>query len=309
VSLAESPRVPGLLYVGTDDGALWRSDDDGRNWQRLEGNLPVLAPRYVSDIVPSHAADDRVYVTLDGHRAGDFFTYVFVSEDRGATWQSLGTDLPTQEPCYAVMEDPRNENLLFLGTEYGCHVSLDRGQRWFRAGRGLPTVAVRDLFVQDRDSDLVIATHGRGVWVLDIEALRQCTVEVAKAGAHLFAVEPAILWRMTSRGLQGHADFRAENPPYGATFHVWLAKTPTEPPTLTVHDVAGKELAKVTGKAIAGLQAIVWDARTERRLAAPGTYAVRLQGHGDQPARSFELRADPAFAPAAPTSTSVPSRQ
>ena len=309
VSLAESPRVPGLLYVGTDDGALWRSDDDGRNWQRLEGNLPVLAPRYVSDIVPSHAADDRVYVTLDGHRAGDFFTYVFVSEDRGATWRSLGTDLPTQEPCYAVMEDPRNENLLFLGTEYGCHVSLDRGQRWFRAGRGLPTVAVRDLFVQDRDSDLVIATHGRGVWVLDIEALRQCTVEVAKAGAHLFAVEPAILWRMTSRGLQGHADFKAENPPYGATFHVWLAKTPTEPPTLTVHDVAGKELAKVTGKAIAGLQAIVWDARTERRLAAPGTYAVRLQGHGDQPARSFELRADPAFAPAAPTSTSVPSRQ
>ncbi|MCA8966529.1 MAG: PDZ domain-containing protein, partial [Planctomycetes bacterium] len=309
VSIAESPRVQGLLYVGTDDGALWRTEDGGVNWARIDNNLPIVAPRYVSDIVPSYAADDRVYLTLDGHRFDDFSTYVFVSEDRGNTWHSLGIDLPTQEPCYAVMEDPRNENLLFLGTEYGCHVSLDRGQQWFPLGRGLPTVAVRDLFVQDRDSDLVIATHGRGVWVLDIEALRQTTADVAKAPAHLFAVEPAILWRMTSRGLQGHADHKAENPPYGATFHVWLAETPKEAPVLTVHDLTGKEIAKVTGKAQAGLQAVNWDARVERRLAAPGSYSVRLAGHGDLGAQPFELLPDPAAAPAAEPTNPLTDRE
>ncbi len=310
VSLAESPRVQGLLYVGTDDGALWRSEDGATTWTRIDQNLPVLAIRYVSDIVPSFAADDRVYLTLDGHRADDFRTYLFVSNDRGNTWQDLGTDLPTQEPCYAVMEDPRNENLLFLGTEYGCHVSLDRGQRWFPLGRDLPTVAVRDLFVQDRDSDLVIATHGRGVWVLDIEALRQCTAEVAKSDAHLFAVEPAILWKMTSKGLQGHADWKAPNPAYGVTFHVWLAAAPAEAPELTIHDLAGKEVAKVRAKAQAGLQAVTWDARLgQNRLAGPGSYSVRWPGRSGVPARAFTLLADPATLSADATNPTSSERE
>lgn len=295
VSIAESPRVQGLLYVGTDDGALWCSEDGAVTWNRIDQNLPIVAPRYVSDLVPSHFADDRVYLTLDGHRFDDFATYVFVSNDRGKTWQSLGDDLPTREPCYAVMEDPRNENLLFLGTEYGAHVSLDRGARWFPLGKGLPTVAVRDLFVQDRDSDLVIATHGRGFWTLDIEALRQATAAVGKSKAHLFAVEPAILWKMTSRGFQGHRDHKAANPAYGATFYVWLAETPKEAPELTVHDVTGAEVARVKGKAQAGLQAIGWDARLgQNRLAKPGSYAVKWPGQAGTEARAFELLPDPA---------------
>jgi photosystem II stability/assembly factor-like uncharacterized protein len=296
VSLAESPRVQGLLYVGTDDGALWRSDDGGGAWQRLDQNLPVPGPRYVSDIVPSHFADDRVYLTLDGHRSNDFATYVLVSNDRGASWRDLGGDLPSRETCYAIMEDPRNEDLLFLGTEFGCHASLDRGDRWFPLGTELPTVAVRDLFVHDRDSDLIAATHGRGVCVLDIEALRQVTPAVRRQSQHLFAVEPAYLWRLQSRGFQGHKEWQAQNPPYGVTFHVWLAETPKDAPVLTVHDVTGAELAKVTGIARKGLQAIQWDARTGRQLAKPGTYAVRWLGQADVPARSFVLRADPQAA-------------
>ena len=309
VSLAESPLVQGLLYVGTDDGALWRSEDGGGTWTRIEQNLPIVAPRYVSDLVPSHFAENRVYLTLDGHRFDDMATYVFVSNDRGNTWENLGGDLPTQETCYAVMEDPRNENLLFLGTEFGCHVSLDRGQRWFPLGKGLPTVAVRDLFVQDRDSDLVIATHGRGVWVLDIEALRQVTAEVAKVPAHLFGVEPAILWRMTSRGTQGNAEYRAPNPPYGATFHIWLATAPAAAPTLTVHDLAGKQIASVTGKAQAGLQAVQWDARIERGLAPPGTYSVRWKDHDDLGAKAFELLPDPAAATTSDASNPLTERE
>jgi len=309
VSLAESPRAQGLLYAGTDDGALWRSDDGGREWTRLDENLPILAQRYVSDIVPSHFDNDRVYITLDGHRYDDFSTYVFVSQDRGETWESLSDDLPLREPCYAFAEDPRNENLLLLGTEYGCHVSLDRGQRWFPLGDGLPTVSCRDLFIQDRDSDLVIGTHGRGVWIIDIEPLRQFTASVAGSASHLFAPESAILWRMKSRGFQGHRDYRAGNPPYGATFHVWLAEEPEQDPVLTIHDVTGEEISKATGKARAGLQTIVWDARKgARNLVPPGEYAVRLQGHEDAAVRSFRLLPDPATVRPSPGAANPQSR-
>jgi len=292
----------GLPWNGqpTESGALWRTDDGGANWQRLEQNLPLPGPRYVSDLVPSFFADDRVYLTVDGHRSDDFATYVFVSNDRGATWRDLGITLPSREPCYAIMEDPRNEDLLYLGTEYGAYASFDRGERWFPLGAELPTVAVRDLFVQDRDSDLIAATHGRGVFALDVEALRQVTRAVARKPAHLFAVEPAILWRMQSRGWQGQKNWHAKNPPYGATFHVWLAEAPKDKPVLTVHDVTGAEVARVEGKAEAGLQAIQWDARVGRnQLAAPGAYAVRWQGMKDVEARAFQLLPDPATTAAA----------
>ncbi len=304
-AIAESPRVRGLLYVGTDDGALWRTDDGGREWIRLDENLPILARRYVSDIVPSYDSNDRVYLTLDGHRFDDFQTYVFVSQDRGETWESIGDDLPLREPCYAICEDPRNEDLLFLGTEYGCHVSLDRGETWFRLGSGLPTVSVRDLFIQDRDSDLVAGTHGRGAWTIDIEPLRQLTSDVARSARHLFAVEPAILWQMKSRGKQGHRDHHADNPPYGVTFYVYCAEKPEEKPALTIHDVTGKELAKVTGETKAGVQAITWSGRLGRSLAKPGTYAVRWAGQEDVDARTFELRPDPLTQSNAPSASPV----
>ncbi len=297
VALAESPRVQGLLYVGTDDGALWRSDDGGREWLRLEQNVHLPGPRYVSDLVPSHFADDRVYMTVDGHRSDDFATYVFVSNDRGATWRDLGIGLPSREPCFAIMEDPRNEDLLYLGTEYGAWCSFDRGERWFPLGADLPTVAVRDLYVQDRDSDLIAATHGRGVFVLDVEALRQVTKAIAAKPAHLFAVEPAILWRMQSRGWQGQKVWHASNPPFGATFHLWLQDAPKDKPVLTVHDVTGAEVAKLEAEARAGLQAVQWDARVGRsQLAKPGAYAVRWQGMADVEARAFQLLPDPATA-------------
>lgn len=275
VAIAESPRVMGLLYVGTDDGALWRSEDGGQ-WTHLEGNLPTLGPRYVSDLVPSHSANDRLYLTLDGHRVGDMHTYVFASEDRGATWRSLSDDLPTQEPCYAVMEDPRNENLLFLGTEYSCYVSLDRGQTWRNLGNNLPTVAVRDLFIQDRDSDLVIATHGRGVWTIDIQALRQCSASVLAKPSHLFTIEPTILWRGSDSALQGHAEFRVANPATGALLYLWHSTAPSQAPEVTIHDVAGKQVAKLTGTTQAGLQVLHWNAREQRTVLPPGEYAARF---------------------------------
>ncbi|MGE3175509.1 MAG: PDZ domain-containing protein [Planctomycetota bacterium] len=306
-ALAESPLVRGLLYVGTDDGALWRREPDGA-WTELHAHLPAMpGPRYVSDLWPSQHAADRVYVTLDGHRDDDRRTYVLVSEDRGATWASLATGLPSYEPCYAFAEDPRNQDLLFLGTEYGCHASLDRGARWQPLGRDLPITAVRDLFVHDRDGDLIAATHGQGVFVLDIAPLRQWNDEVVGAATHLFAPEDAVLWRMTSRGMQGDRGFRADNPPYGVAFWLFCAAPPAAAPKLTVHDVTGAKVAEVEAAARAGLQRVQWDARLDNRLAPTGSYSVRLADGDDTQVRAFRLRPDPEQP--LPDDTALPAQE
>lgn len=296
-AFAESPRVRGLLYVGTDDGALWRSGDGGEHWQEIHANVPgVGGPRYVSKLAPSSFQDDRVYLAMDGHRSNDFHCYAYVSDDRGDTWHYLAWDLASCEPAHAVVEDPRNENLLYLGTEFGCYASLDRGSHWFPLGSGLPTVAVRDLFVQDRDSELVAATHGRGVFVLDIEPLRQFTAAIARGGEHLFAPKDGVLWRMTSRGAQGQRGYRAPNPPYGVALYLYLPARPQAAPTVTVHDVTGKQVAELTGKQQAGLQALQWDARAGRnQLAPPGAYSARFKVGDDVQIRAFTLHTDPGM--------------
>ena len=296
-ALAESPLERGLVYVGTDDGALWRAEDGGATWTRIDQNLPVDERLYVSDIVPSHHDADRLYVTLDGHRSDDFGTHVFVSDDRGATFYSMADTLPGRAVCHSFAEDPRNKELLFLGTEHGVWASLDRGYNWLRLANGMPNVSVRELVIQDRDSDLVAATHGRGVFALDIEGLRQLGERVVERGAWLAQAQPAYLWKLASRGFQGSKEFKARNPGYGAIVHLWLRDVPDERPKLIVEDVTGEQVAELRGQRVRGLQPIRWDARAGRSLVAPGTYRVRLVGEDDVAARAVTLRADPATLP------------
>ncbi|MEC9047980.1 MAG: PDZ domain-containing protein [Planctomycetota bacterium] len=302
-ALAESPLRRGLLYVGTDDGALWRTDDGGAAWVRIDQNLPVDARLYVSDIVPSNHRADRVYVTLDGHRSDDFGTHVFVSDDLGETFYSMADTLPGLAVCHSFAEDPRNPELLFLGTEHGAWASLDRGYNWLRLSNGMPNVSVRELVIQDRDSDLVAATHGRGIFVLDIEGLRQTTRSVTLRDAWIAEVEPAYLWKMKSRGFQGSKQFKAANPGYGAQIYLWLREPPDDPPRLIIEDITGKKIGEARGAKVRGLQAIRWDARAGRSLVAPGSYRVRLaDADGVQP-RVVTLRSDPATSPASPAAT------
>jgi len=311
-ALAESPVSRGLLYIGTDDGALWRAEDGGANWERIDQNLPLDEKLYVSDIVPSSHKADRVYVTLDGHRSDNFGTHVFVSDDRGATFYTMADTLPGKEVCHSFAEDPRNEELLFLGTEHGTWVSLDRGYNWLRLANGMPNVSVRELVIQDRDSDLVAATHGRGVFVLDIEGLRQLSERTIDRDAWIAQVQPAYLWSMKSRGFQGDKEFKAKNPGYGAVFHLWLREVPEERPQLIIEDITGTKVADVRGEKARGLQVLRWDARTGRELAKPGTYRVRLAGNEDVAARAVTLRADPATLPnkaaRGPATTTTTSR-
>lgn len=292
-ALAESPLRRGLLYVGTDDGALWRTDDGGGDWTRIDQNLPVDTKLYVSDIVPSSHRAERVYVTLDGHRSDDFRTHVFVSDDRGETFYSMADTLPGRAVCHSFAEDPRNAELLFLGTEHGTWASLDRGYNWLRLSNGMPNVSVRELVIQDRDSDLVAATHGRGIFALDIEGLRQMTRSTTLRDAWIAQVEPAYLWKMASRGFQGSKHFKAANPGYGATIYLWLRDVPDERPQLIIEDITGKKVADVRGAKVRGLQAIRWDARAGRGLVEPGTYRARLAGDDEVAARAVTLRRDP----------------
>ncbi|MEL7161389.1 MAG: glycosyl hydrolase, partial [Bacteroidota bacterium] len=169
----ESPRRFGLLYTGSDDGMLHRSDDGGANWERIGEEL--LRGLWVSTIVAGKHADDVVYLSLNGYRNDDFTSYVYRSDDRGESWTRIGTDLPS-EAVNVVYEDAKNENLLLVGTDHGLYFSLDRGATFQAFGCGLPAVAVHDVAVHEGSEDLIVATHGRSLYRGNLSLLRKAAV-------------------------------------------------------------------------------------------------------------------------------------
>ncbi len=229
VSLAESPVQEGLLYVGTDDGLVQISDDGGKNWKRVEKFPGVPDMTYVSRLTASSHDKNTVYAAFDNHKMGDFAPYVLRSDDRGATWRSIAGDLPGRGSVYALVEDPVDGNLLFAGTEFGLFFTKDGGGRWIQLKGGLPTIAVRDLAIQKRENDLVLATFGRGFYVLDdYTAIRAWNDADLSKEAVIFPVKPArVAMPMAPLGLpgkafQGDSFYAAANPPFGAVVTYYL---------------------------------------------------------------------------------------
>jgi Uncharacterized protein related to plant photosystem II stability/assembly factor len=184
VALAESPKREGLIYVGTDDGLIQVTSDGGGNWTKYEKFPGVPDMTYVSRLAASNHDANRVYAAFDNHKNEDFKAYLLKSSDAGKTWNSIAGDLPENGPVLAFAEDTVNENLLFAGTEVGVFFTIDGGQHWVRLKGGLPTIAVRDIVIQAREGDLVIATFGRGFYVLDdITPLRQTKAESTEQAA------------------------------------------------------------------------------------------------------------------------------
>ncbi|MFH0946215.1 MAG: glycosyl hydrolase, partial [Planctomycetota bacterium] len=225
VALTESPLVEGLIYTGSDDGLVHVTADGGKNWRKISTFPGVEERTYVSQLVASVNAPDTVFAAFDNHKNGDFRPYLLKSVDRGETWVSIAGNLPERHVVYCVGEDHVNPNLLFAGTEFGLHVTLDGGEKWHQLKGGLPTIAVRDLELQRREDDLVLATFGRGFYVLDdYSPLRLITKELLEQPATLFKVKNALQYAQTSRlggsgrGAQGASYYTAENPPYGAVF-------------------------------------------------------------------------------------------
>jgi photosystem II stability/assembly factor-like uncharacterized protein len=217
ISIVESPVRPGTIWAGTDDGNVQVTRDGGTTWTNVRANIPAAAvPQrtWVSRVEPSHFDLATAYVSFDGHRNDNFKPYVFRTTDFGKTWTNITANLPANEPVYVVKEDLKNPSLLFVGTERGVYASVDGGGRWEPLTTDLPVVAVHDLVIHPRDGDLIAATHGRSLWILDdISPLQQLSPAVLAADAHAFSNRVATIWKAISRGAtRGHLLFQGRNP-------------------------------------------------------------------------------------------------
>jgi photosystem II stability/assembly factor-like uncharacterized protein len=233
-AISESRKREGLLYVGTDDGLVQFSYDGGANWRRSENppGLPTYGSYgvYVQRLFASKNDENTVYALFENTKNGDFKPYVYKSTNRAATWTSIAGDLPTNAPVLSLAEDHVNPNLLFVGTEFGLFFTVDGGQKWIRLRNNLPTIPVRDLAIQERENDLVLATFGRGFYVLDdYSPLRLVTTQVLQKDGHLFNGKAAIVdvpETGRGRGSQGEQHWMAENPPDGAVITYWIREAP-----------------------------------------------------------------------------------
>lgn len=231
VSLDESRLQAGLIYVGSDDGQISVTEDGGQNWFKISRFPGVPEYTYVYDLIASKHDVNTVYAAFNNHKSGDFKPYIYVSNNKGRTWRSISNNLP-EGAVYAIEQDHVNENILFVGTEYGVHVSLNGGENWKALKAGLPTINVRDMAIQERENDLVLGTFGRGFYVLDdYSMLRELTPELPAKKAHIFSVTKALMFNdwtplgsLGSRehGFQGQMHYAAPNPETGAIIKYYL---------------------------------------------------------------------------------------
>ncbi len=225
VTIGESPLRAGLLWVGTDDGLIQVTEDDGQHWRKIDHFPGVPDTTFVSRVTPSAFDTNTVYVAFDNHKSGDFKPYLLKSTDLGKSWTSIVGDLPQNGTAYTIIEDPRDPQLLFVGTEFGLYYTANGGKHWTQLKNGLPTIAVRDLEIQKREDDLAVATFGRGYYILDnIAPLRELTPAVLASDAALLPVKRAALYMQDSPLGDTHGGdfYTAPNPPFGATFTYYL---------------------------------------------------------------------------------------
>jgi hypothetical protein len=295
VAFAESPKRAGVLYAGTDDGNLAVTRDTGKTWtQVIEKISGVPKGTFVSEVVPSRFDEGTVYATFDGHRQNDFETYIYASNDFGQTWRSIAANLKG-EIARTLTEDLKNPDVLYLGTETGLFLSLDRGKSWQRLKSNLPTVRIDEITLHHRDNAMILATHGRTIWILDNLAPIQeyAAAQTTTAGGKLFTPSPTAMFRRpaSDRNYQfwGDQTFFGENPPQAAVIS-WHLKNPVESVQLKIADAAGREVREISGPVLAssnraGIQSACWDLRVQPAPTAAGGAPGRGQGGGGQGGR------------------------
>lgn len=298
VSMSESPVKENLLYVGTDDGLIQVSED-GKTWRKISEFPGIPENTYVSDIYPSRFDENIVYASFNNIKRDDFKPYVLVSRDKGKTWKSISNNLPENGTVHTIEQDFINPNLIFVGTEFSIFFSTDGGEKWNKLNSGLPTISVRDMVIQKRESDLVIATFGRGFYILDdYSPLRQVKKEMIDSEAHIFPIKDALMYVPSfTLGALGSSYYAASNPEFGATFTYYIKEVPKtlkqirkekekelfkdgkpipQPSNeelqkedlelspyliFTIFDEAGQVVRKLTKSASKGIQRLTWDMR------------------------------------------------
>jgi photosystem II stability/assembly factor-like uncharacterized protein len=293
-AIAESPVEKGLIWAGTNDGQVQVTRNGGGAWTNVTRNLPGLPPLgTVSNIEPSRFDAGTAYITVDLHQVNNRDPFVYKTTDYGKTWTSIAGDLPKSVHSYAhcVREDPVKRGMLYLGTENALYFSLDDGQHWLPLQSGLPHAPVHWMTVQENFNDLVVATYGRGFWILDdVTALRQLTPAIAAETAHLFAIRPTYRFHLiTDPMIMPDDATEGRNPPDGAPINFSLkaapekgadAKSKDDAVTIVISDAAGKVVRtmKVGKDATAGINRVWWDLRSD-------------------PTKDFKLRTPPQYAP------------
>ena len=330
-AIAESPVQAGVIWTGSNDGLVHVSLDDGQTWVNVTANLPDLpAWGTVSNIEPSSHQAGTAYLTVDLHQQGDTEPYVYKTTDFGDSWTSLSQTIPRSVFSYAhvIREDPVRPGLLYLGTENALYTSFDDGTNWTRLRNNLPPAPVYDLTIQKHFNDLVVATYGRGFWIMDdITPLQQLTDEILASEAHLFAPRSAYRF-LTRQGSQSQPEDpgAGRNPTYGASLSFYLASVPEEGVALEVHNEAGELVRRLnTGRLRPGLNRVHWDLREASSntptlrtrpsehshvefpvsgrplgeggrvtpLAPPGPYTITLRAVGLELVQPLELLQDP----------------
>ena len=330
-TIDESPLRQGLLYVGTDDGVVSVSRDGGATWNRITKFPGVPDQTYVSRVVASRFHEGTVFATLDNHRNNDFKPYVLQSDDYGAHWKPITGNLPANGSVQVIREDLVEPNLLFVGTEFGVFYSALMGNQWTQLKYNIPTVAVHDIVIHPREHDLVIGTHGRGIYIIDDITPLEKLGEANRVGTYLFPVKAATEYNPNSSvpggvrgaGALGDREYSAPNPAFGAIITYFLRDSLPKggDVTLGIYDARGKRVRELTANKKRGMHRVTWDLRnappyTVRRPAnqvgepqfrqrdpsgpfvLPGRYTARLEVKGGSGApvvseMPIEVRSDP----------------
>ncbi len=299
VSMDESPVKADLLYIGTDDGIIQVTEDAGKTWNKTEKFPGVPENTYVSDLMASRFDENVVFASFDNILRDDFKPYIFKSTDKGRTWISIAGNLPKNETVHSIQQDFINPDLLFVGTEFSFYFSNDGGKIWVQLKNGMPSIPVRDIAVQKRESDLALATFGRGFYIMDdYSPLRTVNKDLLEKDAHIFPIKDALMYiQSDTKYGQGSTYFVAKNPDFGAVFTYYLKESPKtykdmrkdreaklfekgekipqptdkelrtereEVPaylTFTITDETGNEICRINKAPSTGINRINWDLR------------------------------------------------
>ena len=305
-----SPVSRGEIWVGTDDGYVQVTRDGGAHWKNVTPPDAVANGRFET-VAPSPLERGTAYAVEDTHKMGDSAPHVWVTHDNGTHWQSIVAGLPHELWTRAIRPDTRNAAVVYLGTEEGLWVSYDRGAAWQSLRNNMPAVSVRDIRIQPQFNDLVIATHGRSIWVMDDIRPLQDLAQASSAGEMLFAPRTSYEYNLTNNTEGLYTQYGAQNPPYGVPISYYQSTAQATAPQITILDSAGRIVRTLKGSNDAGINRIVWNFTAappvkwtgaaspglqgpdDGPTVVPGRYSARITLHGRTFAQAFTVKADP----------------